>query len=548
MLSVANILEGSVRRAGNQVRINVQLVKAKTGSRIWSESYDRTLTADNIFDIQSEIAQEIAAVLQTTISNTQRVALTTPPTRNLEAYEAYLKGRHLVEERIDTSILAAEKHLKKAIKLDPNFAQAYLKLGEIYYLLVEYASADSKTNYALAWDYLEKAKQINPNLAEIYGLECTLYHYDKGDIENARKAYVKAIAINPNYADVYFWYAHAEIEIEKDFELSLAVLENAMRLNPLSPKFINRLAQTYTDNGKNDLAIKAYEKGIDLAPNHIFLARNLAMLFAHNSQLDAAASRAYQTIQQVSNAPKYLRTYVYLLAQLEMKEELSAEMTQFRLATRQDSLFYYKRRENNALLQGDFEGAEKYLQLLMAMDKDAQKHNPTLAANIYYYKKDFQKVVDVFEQQHQDLLTTDYFQQTMFSGYNRQLGLQEKLQKYIYSLGRIDQQGKANQLFEKYAHQIVVNVNPTGDQIWETRTRELFKVRNYIMQGESDLAMNQLAKYYNGKVMPDWHYLLIDPIFDDFKEDTRYLAVINNIQADVARQRNAFRKYLMLKG
>ncbi len=547
MLGVANILEGSVRRAGNQLRINVQLIKAKTGNSIWSESYDRALTTDNIFNIQAEIAQEIAAALETSISSSQQVALTDRPTQNLAAYEAYLKGRHLVEERTGKAILEAKQYLEEAIKLDPNFAQAYIKLGEVAYLSVEYASADSKTNYALAWDYLEKAKNINPNLAEIYGLECTLYHYDKGDIENARRAYVQAITINPNYADVYFWYSHAEIEIEKDFELSLAILENAMRLNPLSPKFINRLAQTYMDNGKNDLAIKAYAKGIELAPNHIFLPRNLTFLYAHHSQLDSAAITAYETVQRISNEPKYLRTYIYTLAQLNLQEEVAAEMENFRMESRQDSLFYYKRQENYALLQGDFETAEKYLQLLTVMDKDAQNNDPALAANIYYYKKDFQKVVTLFEQQYPDVLTTDYFKNTMFSGYNRQLGLQEKIQQYIYSLQQIGQTTKANQLFEKYASQIIANVNPKGDQIWEARKREFFKVRNALFNGEIDLAMEQLANYYHGKVMPDWHYLSIDPIFETVKNDARYVAVVDNIQADVAQQRDVFRNYLMAR-
>ena len=148
LLNVENILEGSVRRAGDQVRINVQLIKALTGERIWSEIYDRILTVDNIFDIQTEIAKEIANALQTNISPVQKIALETKPTQNLEAYDAYLQGRQLLEDRIGTSILAAKKYFKQAVQLDPNFAQAYIKLGEAHYLSVEYASEDSKTNYA----------------------------------------------------------------------------------------------------------------------------------------------------------------------------------------------------------------------------------------------------------------------------------------------------------------------------------------------------------------------------------------------------------------
>ena len=475
----------------------------------------------------------------------QKVALEATPTQNLTAYEAYLKGKQLLEARTGTSILTAKKQFEKAIQLDPKFAQAYIKLGEACYLSVEYASTDSKSNYELAWKHLATAKTLNPNLAEIYGLECTLYHYDKGDIDNARKAYVSAITLNPNYADVYFWYSHAVIEIEKDFKLALAILENAIRLNPLSPKFVNRLAQTYVANGQIEEALKYYEKGIALAPNHVFLPRNLTYLYVHEGQLDSAAFTAYQTIQRNSNEPKFLRTYINMLAQLDMTTEVAAEIKQFRINSRLDSLYYFRLREHYALVQGDFDAAERYLQQLTLLDKDAQRLDPNLASNIYYYKKDFQKVVSLFEQQYPNVLTKEYFENTMFSGYNRLLVLQEALQKYIYSLQQLGQSHKAKQLLEKYGDQITANVNPKGDKNWEVKKRTLFKVRNYIMEGQSNLAMEQFAHYYNGQVMPDWQYLLIDPIFDDYKEDPRYLKVITEIQEETGRQRDQFRSYLM---
>lgn len=547
MLGVANIVEGSIRRAGNKVRINVQLINAKTEERIWSEIYDDALTANNIFDIQTEIAKKIALALQTNISTTQQVALNIKPTQNLEAYEAYLRGRQLVEERIGKSILAAKEYLERAIELDPNFAEAYVKLGEVYYLLVEYASEDSHTNYPIAWQYCKKAKALNPNLAAVYGLEGTLNHYDKGNMELAQQAFEKAIVLNPNYADAYFWYSHAVFEIKKDNTKALDILENAMQLNPLSPKFINRLAQTYVAVGDFDKALAAYHKGIELAPNHIFLPRNLSFLYGHANKLDSAAITAYETLGQNSNAPKFLRTYIYTLAQLDMSTEITAEMSQFRKDTRLDSLFYFKLMQNEALRQGKFEDAENYLNLLTDLDKDAQSHDPTLALNVYYYKKDFQKMVHIFEGKNPDLLKEDYFKNTMFSGYNRQLALQEGLQKYIYSLTQIGQSEKAEQLFKKYQYHIVANVNPAGDAEWEMKKRELFKIKNLIIAGQPDRAMDQFANYYEGKIMSFWHDLFIDPIFDTFKQDTRYLATINPLKAEIGRQSTSFQAYLMRK-
>lgn len=548
MLGVANILEGSVRLAGNQVRINVQLIKAETDEHIWSEIYDRELTANNIFDIQTEIAQKIAHALHTNISATQQVALEDRPTQNLQAYEAYLRGRQLVEERIGQSIIEAKKYLKQAIELDPNFAQAYVKLGEAYYLLVEYASEDSKTNYALAWEQCEKAKAINPNLAEVYGLECTLNHYDKGDIDKARQAYEKAISLNPNYADVYFWYSHAVIEIEKDFPKALSILENAVRLNPLSPKFINRMGHSLEATGQFDAAVKTFKKGIALAPEHIFLPRNLTFLYTHTSQLDSSAIIAYQTAQKHKNQGKYLRTYIFALTQLDMQAEIEAEMSQFSTNTRQDSLFYYRLQQDNALMQGRFDEAEKYLNQLMAVDKNAKRFDPTLVSNIYYYKRDFEKIVTVFEQTYPDVLDGNYFDNYMFSGYNRLLVLQERLQKYIYSLTQIGQQERAQQLLTTYEPHLVKNINPNGDLNWETNKRILFQVKNAILKGQHDLAMDKFEEFYSGKIMADWSYLLIDPIFDTFQEDPRYLNVLSDLQTKVAQQRKNFRMYLLKNG
>lgn len=547
MLGVANIVEGSIRRAGNKVRINVQLIEAKTEDHIWSEIYDRALTANNIFDIQTEIAKKVAIALQTNISTTQQVALDIKPTQNLAAYEAYLRGRQLVEERVGKSILEAKEYLEQAIELDPNFAEAYVKLGEVYYLLVEYASADSHTNYPIAWQYCEKAKAINPNLAAVYGLEGTLNHYDKGNMELAQQAFEKAISLNPNYADAYFWYSHAVFEIKKDNKKALDILENAMQLNPLSPKFINRLAQTYVAVGDFDKAIAAYHKGIDLAPNHIFLPRNLSFLYGHANKLDSAAITAYETIARNSTAPKFLRTYIFTLAQLDLSTEIAAEMSQFRKETRLDSLFYFKLMQNEALRQGKFEDAEKYLNLLTNLDKDAQSHDPTLALNIYYYKKDFQKMAAIFERNYPNLLEENYFKNTMFSGYNRQLALQEGLQKYIYSLTQIGQSEKAQQLFDKYKNHIIANVNPTGDSAWEIKKRDLFKIKNLIIDGQSDKAMDQFADYFDGKIMAFWHDLLIDPIFDAFKQDTRYLTTINALKTEIDRQSISFQAYLLKK-
>ena len=157
-LGVAHIMEGSVRQSGNQVRINVQLIKAATDDHLWSEIYDRELTSSNLFEIQTEIAKEIALALKANISPDLEMVMTEKPTENIEAYKDYLKGRQLLEVSTPESITKAKIHLENAIEKDPDFALAYVMLGEVHYKLPEYTSADSKSNYKIAWKYLDKAK------------------------------------------------------------------------------------------------------------------------------------------------------------------------------------------------------------------------------------------------------------------------------------------------------------------------------------------------------------------------------------------------------
>ncbi|MEZ4851253.1 MAG: adenylate/guanylate cyclase domain-containing protein [Bacteroidia bacterium] len=161
-LKVANLLEGSVRRADNWVRISVQLVRADTDENLWSENYDRELNIKNIFNIQTEIAKEIASILKTTISPQQKRALEELPTSNLGAYEAFLKARQLMEIRNAESLYEAKALFEEAIDSDPNFAIAYIHLGGVHALLPFYSFDDQESHFQIAREYLNQGMAINP--------------------------------------------------------------------------------------------------------------------------------------------------------------------------------------------------------------------------------------------------------------------------------------------------------------------------------------------------------------------------------------------------
>ena len=138
-LGVATVLEGGVQRAGDQIRINVQLIDARTDEHLWAEIYDRQLLATNIFAIQSEIAEAIAEVLRVTLSPKEQQRIDSVPTDNLAAYEAYLIGKQRLAKRTTQSLAEAEEYFRQAVELDPRYALAWGGLADAYALQTDYS-------------------------------------------------------------------------------------------------------------------------------------------------------------------------------------------------------------------------------------------------------------------------------------------------------------------------------------------------------------------------------------------------------------------------
>ena len=167
-LGVATILEGGVQRSGDRVRVNVQLIDAATDEHLWADTYDRKLTAANIFAIQSEIAASIADALRATLTSGEQQRLARVPTENLAALDAYFLGKQLLEERTAESLTAAVEYFQQVIEFDPEFALAYARLADAYMILPEYvASLDLDRNRALSVAAATRALALDPELPEV---------------------------------------------------------------------------------------------------------------------------------------------------------------------------------------------------------------------------------------------------------------------------------------------------------------------------------------------------------------------------------------------
>ena len=169
-LGVKSILEGGVQRGGDRVRINVQLIDASTDAHLWAETYDRELTAENIFAIQTELAAAIATALKAALTPAERARVDSIPTRNLDAWEAYQLGKQRMAKRTSAGLAEAEQFFRKAMSLDPDFALAYVGLADTLRLEVDYSGASPESKLPEAVEFVQKALDIGPESGRSLGV------------------------------------------------------------------------------------------------------------------------------------------------------------------------------------------------------------------------------------------------------------------------------------------------------------------------------------------------------------------------------------------
>src|SRR5204862_3341216 len=202
-LGVANILEGSVQRSADQVRVNVQLIKAATDAHLWADTFDRKVT--DVFAVESEIAKVIADTLQAKLSGAEQSAIAARPTENSEAHELYLKGRYFFGKRTVDDFKRAIDYFNQAIAKDPNYALAYAGLADSYVLLPEYSGQRADESLPKARWAANKALELDSNLAEAHtSLGLLLFDFG-GVLRGAKREFERAIELHPNYAAAHYF-------------------------------------------------------------------------------------------------------------------------------------------------------------------------------------------------------------------------------------------------------------------------------------------------------------------------------------------------------
>lgn len=267
-LGVSNILEGSVRRSGNKVRVNVQLIDANTDEHLWAKDYDRNLT--DVFEIQSDLAREIADALQAKLSPAEKSQMTRKPTENGEAYLAFVQAHDLSCAMEDlTKLKQSEQLYQRAVELDPNFALALARYSQLESWMVRTHDASSD-HREKARTLAERALQLQPDLPEAHLALGFSYYYGDNNYEAALKEFEIAQRALPNESEVYLAIGAIQRRQGKWAE-STANLEKAASLNPKDTWPLHNLALNYQRQRNFDAANKTLDRALQINPTGIGL-------------------------------------------------------------------------------------------------------------------------------------------------------------------------------------------------------------------------------------------------------------------------------------
>ncbi|PYK74723.1 MAG: hypothetical protein DME42_04130 [Verrucomicrobia bacterium] len=302
-LGVAHLLEGSVQKTNDQVRVNVQLITAANDTHLWAETYDRKLT--DIFVVESDIATTIAKTLQARLTGAEKTAIAKRPTANPEAHELYLKGRFFWNKRTAADLRKAIDYFNQALDKDPSYAFAYAGLADSYLVLSQYGAASPADSYHQAIAAAKKAIELDDTLAEAHtSLACSLAYYDF-DFEQSVKEFERAIELNPNYATAHHWLSNGVLSALGQFERAIAEGKRAVELDPLSLVINTDLGQDFFYSRRYDEAIAQLRKTIEMDPRFYFAHWVLGTTLQLKGQLSEAVAE-YSKAVELNDDPSVL--------------------------------------------------------------------------------------------------------------------------------------------------------------------------------------------------------------------------------------------------
>ncbi len=326
-LDVTAVLEGSVRRAGNRLRITAQLIKVADGYNLWSERYDREM--EDIFAIQDEITTAIVDVLQVRLVGGAEPAAVKRGTSNMEAYELYLRGRHFWGLRLPSTMFKAKEYFERAVALDPEFAAAYSGLADSYAVLGAYQVIPPQEAMANLQPAIDKALALDASLAEALYSKAFAKSWFANDWPNSLPDFERSLELNPGDSHARSYYA-VMLAMCKHPDKGAAQAREAIRRDPLSVFAHAMTGFVHYINGEFDDAIVVLEQGIEIDPNFALSQWILAWNYRMTGHLDKALASAEVSAKIAGRHATYLGILGYMYGAAGRTEDVREIIEEFR--------------------------------------------------------------------------------------------------------------------------------------------------------------------------------------------------------------------------
>lgn len=355
-LRVSSVLEGSVRRAGNRVRVTTQLIDATNDQQIWSERYDRDL--DDIFEVQSDVAMEIARALEAELAPDTRARISQRPTQNMQAYDLYLQGRQDSRSLMSTLVQRGIVRLNRAVELDSQFGAAHAALAEAHIFSAHWGALRGREDFEEARYHAEKALQLNNTNAAASVALATVRGFNDRDWDGAVRDLQMITRAHPNEPEGFFWLG-LHLFLMARFEDSAEAQRQALELDPLSPNALSHFGFTTCASGDPIGGQAVLKRGVIEHPLFFDFPNQLAIAETHEGHYGEAMGWMKRVCEMTDGLPVFEARYASLL-RLAGKTDVSERVLQ-RLRTREGARITLLDRAAMALAERDHTNALKLL-------------------------------------------------------------------------------------------------------------------------------------------------------------------------------------------
>ena len=524
-LGVATLLEGGVQRAGDRVRISVQLIDTNTDEHLWAESYNRELTAANIFEIQEQMATEIAAALRATLSPKEQERLKIVPTENMAAMETYFRGKQHMEKRGSENLTMAVNDFQQAIALDPNFALAYVGLADAHTVQNVYDGLSWDERGEIIEDFINQALALDDELGEAYTSLGNL-KYRTLDWAGAEPYFKRALELSPNYAVAYQRYGNL-MRVQRRFDEALTLYRNGIELDPHSVIINRNMGISLSGLGRFDEVLAQFEKVIEVAPTSPLGYRLKGIYYWWvEGRLDEAVRWYRQATNIDLNTPLFNSDHALLLLDLGDDSQAECWANHTREVAPDSYRSYFPMMFHN-LYRGDETQAVEYANKVL-----------TSSAPLFRYVRT--RALAVLRNHDLGLGNVAAARDRYARNYPEYLGEARLKIDYRNLRAAID----LAKVLQETGEQVRADGLLNGALAYVQNTPRLgwfgygfSDVAIYALQGETEKALNALRQAIDAGWRRYWRYTLeIDPNLDSIRNEPAFQAMVEEVRADVASQ------------